>query len=206
MLASVREEGRDPGHAPERIAGPDGTGRRGARVVAAVGRSGVLIAVLLVLAAVSWLVRSRDSGAESAPPPRPALRLWELPGCYALDLDPWTPEGDTAVAGPPRSLMLFADSVDQWGRPQETYRARPLPDTLAGASPYRWFVRADTLWLVWNRGNARGGLALRARDDGFVGRARVADPRAGLDVSARAEALKVNCATGRAEPSRTGRR
>lgn len=130
--------------------------------------------------------------------------MWDLPGCYAVELGPWTPEAEPAVAGPPRSFMLVADSLDEWGRPQETFRAETLPDTLAGSSPYRWFVRADTLWLVWNHGAARGGLALREGDDGFVGRARVTG--GSVDVTARAEALKVNCATGGTEPPRSGRR
>jgi len=186
-----------------RIAGPAGPGRPGAPPVAALGRSGALVAILLVLAVVPFFLRRRERPPEEPPPP-PALRLWDLPGCYAVELDPWTPPGDSAVTGPPRSFMLVADSLDEWGRQQETFRVEALPDTLAGSSPYRWLVRADTLWLVWNRGVARGGLALRERDDGFVGRARVTG--GGVDVTARAEALRINCATGRPEPPRSGRR
>jgi len=132
--------------------------------------------------------------------------MWEVPGCYALELEPWSPAADSAAAAPPRSLMLVADPLDEWGRRQETFRAEPLANTPGGTSPVRWFVRADTLWLVWTRVGARGGVALRLADGGFVGRARVRDPTAGLDVTARAEALKINCATGRAEPGSAGRR
>lgn len=172
--------------------------------VAGLGRSGVIVATLLVLAVAPFFMR-RDPGPDE-PSPRPALRVWEMPGCYAVEVDPWTPDTDSAIAGPPGSVLLLADSLDEWGRPQDTFRAEPRPDTLEGGSPYRWFVRADTLWLVWNRGSARGGLALRAGEERLVGRARVTDPGAGVDVQARVEALKVNCATGRAEPSRVGRR
>lgn len=180
-------------------------GRQGGRSIAAPGRSGVVVAILLVLAAVGFFLRSRES-ATGEPPPRSALRVWDLTGCWALELDPWAPPAASGVAGPPASFLLVADSLDEWGRRQETFRAEPVPDTLAGSSPYRWFVRADTLWLVWRRAGLRGGLALRARDDGFVGRARVTDAGAGVDVTARAEALRVNCATGRPEPPRSGRR
>lgn len=130
---------------------------------------------------------------ESEPPEpraRPALRVWDALGCYRLAADPFL---DAAgVKALPEYLLLVADSLDQWGRQQETYRAMPLDEPASDAT-YRWFTRADTLWVVWTEGGRRGGLALREGPDGLLGRARVRGPS--VDASARVRAWRVNCAT-----------
>ncbi len=183
-----------------------------------------MIAVLLILAAVSIVARRRDPGT-AEPPRRPVLHATRMTGCYALELGPWSP-GGAAIEALPDHFLLLADSLDQWGRAHDTYRAVPLdaatggagdpgpdrragpspPDTPDGEIPYRWFVRADTLWLVWTRGEALGGVALRGGVEGLVGRARISAQADSLDVTARARASRVNCATRRPERARSRRR
>lgn len=114
-------------------------------------------------------------------------------GCYELDLGSWTPDG-AEVAEPERRLMLLPDSVDEWGRSHRTYRAVAYPASDDDPRPHRWFVRADTLWVVWSRGSTSGGLALRGSPERLVGRARARRPGAS-DATARVEASRVNCFT-----------
>ena len=131
------------------------------------------------------------------------MRTWDALGCYRITADPW-PEPTHAIAELPGHLMLMADSLDEWGREHETYRAVPMVDAPTGE--YRWFVRADTLWVVWSRGGVSGGIALREVEDGLLGRARARSPRDSVDVSARVRAWKVNCGTREVEASTRLRR
>lgn len=122
--------------------------------------------------------------------------MWDLPGCYELAVGAWTPATRDEVVEPARRLMLLPDSLDEWGRSYDTYRAVPYPPASDRETPYRWFVRADTLWIVWSGGSGSGGLALRGSPgSGFVGRARVRGEEEESDATARVEAARVNCAT-----------
>lgn len=163
------------------------------------------IASLIIVAtwAALWLRFREQEPVE--PPPRSAMRLWDVPGCYRVAGESWPdPEEAPELPG---YLYLVADSVDEYGREQETYRASVL-DSDETAAEYRWFVRADTLWLVWSDGEAslRGGLALRSTADGLLGRARVTGREGSPDMSARTQAWKVNCATLEIEQDRPVRR
>ena len=163
------------------------------------------IAGLIIVAtwATLWMRFREQEPVE--PPTRPDVRVWDVPGCYRVSAEPW-PEPDDAPPLP-ELLYLVADSVDEYGREQETYRASVLGPTEAGAE-YRWFVRADTLWLVWSDADAglRGGLAMRTTADGLLGRARVTGSDGSPDMSARTRAWRVNCATGEIEEERALRR
>ncbi|MFQ5747823.1 MAG: hypothetical protein ACE5HF_11490, partial [Gemmatimonadota bacterium] len=105
-----------------------------------------------------------------------------------------------SLLSPPDVLALVADSTDEWGRSLRTYRAIPMDRSsghLRGLT--RWFVRADTLWILWTDRTTRVGVALFAAADGFRGSARslVGDVlEDGSEGTARAAAWKVNCATG----------
>lgn len=159
-----------------------------------------MLAVASLFIVLTWIAmwaRFRETEPVE-PPPRPAIRMWDVPGCYRVDVEEWP---DQEAAPPPRVMFLVADSLDEYGREQETYRATALEPPGASAE-YRWFVRADTLWMVWARssGGLRGGIALRETSDGLLGRARVTGPDGSPDVSARARAWKVNCATREIEP------
>lgn len=100
---------------------------------------------------------------------------------------------------PPRTVMLLPGSVDRWGRRLPSRRAVAVPDSPRSRRRLRWFVRADTLWVVWSEGAARAGVALFADGDSMVGMARGVDRRDSIDGSARARAWRVNCATGARE-------
>lgn len=164
-----------------------------------------------------------------APPPEPAvslrpeLRPWDYLGCYDLEVEPWSYErvvrqGELSVresAAPPAGastrltpdrIRLAADSVDEWGRELDTYRAMALDADREEVREdrLRWFVRADTLWLVWSDGPVRGGVALFASADSLMGSARSFSRRDSLDATARATAWRINCATYAREGSRTG--
>lgn len=115
-----------------------------------------------------------------------------------------SPDSVPPTLEPPRSVMLLPDSVDPWGRVLDSYRAvdrrageaaRSSPGR--GARPsrtLRWFTGRDTLWMVWREGDARAGIALTPHEDRFRGTARALADSA--DLSAGAEAWRVNCATG----------
>ncbi len=138
------------------------------------------------------------------PVERPDLVRWEMPGCYALRVDPWewlqAPDaGDPAVPflTPPSRVRLLPDSTDKWRRSRTTYRAVPITgDHDARVADYlRWVVRADTLWLLWSDGRAGAGIALRLAGDSLLGRARSFDRVRELDGTARAAAWRLNCHT-----------
>jgi hypothetical protein len=152
-----------------------------------------------------WLAiwaRSRESASPEIVA-RPALRLLDMPGCYRLSSQPW-PDGTDGVRALPEHFMLVADSLDEWGRTYDTYRAEPLDGVRDEA--YRWFVRADTLWVVWAEADVRGGLALRRSGDGLLGRVRVGGGQAAVDVTARVQAWRVNCGTREIESTTRVRR
>jgi hypothetical protein len=137
---------------------------------------------------------------------RPDLVKWEMPGCYALRVDPWewtASEANTtgieppALLTPPTRVRLTPDSTDQWRRTRVTYRAVPLTgDHDPRLAEYmRWVVRADTLWLIWSDGRAGGGVALRSVGDSLLGAARVFDRVLEIDGSSSAAAWKLDCLT-----------
>jgi len=157
-----------------------------------------------------WLsiwIRFRDFEPE-APPQPPDLLAWSFLGCLDIDVDV-EPEGREVDPGPearhgelslPDLLMLVPDDFDEWGRTYDTYRAWPLaaPDgSAAQGSSYRWFTRADTLWVVWSERGMRGGVALRRDRNGLTGRARLRSGSRSL--SGRATARRINCHTRSAE-------
>ena len=187
-----------------------------------------LLLVVGLMMAFVWVtisLRFRDVAPE--PPPEPAdLRAWDFLGCHRLQFDTWVSDddGEPAAADPPvvRSLILFPDSVDQYGRRMSARRAVPLEaDADMSGLETRWFTRADTLWLIWSSSEVRGAVALR-RSRGMVGRAvarlrgqaggraaagasgggLVADAGGGGSVQAPASAWEVNCHSLR--PNRIG--
>jgi hypothetical protein len=137
---------------------------------------------------------------------RPDLVKWEMPGCYALRVDPWewtaTGADTSGIEAPafltlPTRVRLTPDSTDQWRRTRVTYRAVPMTgDHDPRLDEYmRWVVRADTLWLIWSDGRAGGGVALRSVGDSLLGAARVFDRVLELDGSSTAAAWKLDCLT-----------
>ena len=137
-------------------------------------------------------------------PDRPDLIRWALPGCYQLETGPWSfGSGEIAEADvpealvPPSRVLLVPDSFDVSHRSFTTYRAIPMaePNHEALRRNLRWFVRADTLWLVWSDGYARAGIALFEEEEGFRGLGRAFSTADSLDGRMTAAAWKVNCAT-----------
>lgn len=118
-------------------------------------------------------------------------------------MEPWEGEADAEELALPRELMLLPDDFDQWGRDYPSFRALALPvggePTPDPDTPFRWFTRADTLWVVWSEGRARGGVALREREGRLSGRVVVRRPNAPGEVTAPARAWPINCHT-RARP------
>ena len=178
-----------------------------------------LLVVAGLAVAFVWVsigLRFRDRDATPEPPPEPPdLRVWDYLGCHRLQFDDWVadedgeaPDGDPPVV---RSLMLFPDSVDEYGREMNAYRAVPLEADLdLSRLETRWFTRADTLWLVWSSPEVRGAVALRTARGGMAGRA-VARSRGRADgtnaggggsVQAPVSAWEVNCYSLR--PNRIG--
>lgn len=166
------------------------------------------VALVVFLLVVEGLDRLLSEDSASRPDDRPDLPRWEMVGCWELGLDPWritrTDTGPRARSAPPPPraavpvdppghVMLLPDSVDPWGRVLDSYRAVPAADTAADDPSLRWFVRADTLWLVWSRADVRGGIALRRLGGRLRGRARAIGDS--VDASARAEAWPVDCST-----------
>ncbi|MCG8467293.1 MAG: hypothetical protein MJB57_03675 [Gemmatimonadetes bacterium] len=142
---------------------------------------------------VSIWLRFRNFEPELPVEPR-SLQAWSFLGCMELTIDEW---GSDAVEprNAPELLMLVPDDFDEWGRTYDTFRAWPLASSNApdpGAS-YRWFTRADTLWVVWSETGTSGGVALRRFGEELSGRAGV---RVGEgSVSATARAWPINCHT-----------
>lgn len=167
----------------------------------------VLVALIAATLLRTWdRLRSPPEPVVQEVVHRPDLVKWELPGCYALRVDPWEwtysasdttrPEAP-AFLTPPTRIRLTADSTDQWRRSRVTYRAVPLTgDHDPRVGEYmRWVARADTLWLLWSDGRAGGGVALRSVGDSLLGRARVFDRVLELDGSSSAAAWKLDCLT-----------
>ena len=162
-----------------------------------------LIVALTVLRVVQWGMAPTPP-AELVTEPPPDLRRWDYIGCYDLEVDPWSfsryvansDSASRALLTAPCRVMLLPDSLDEWGRSYGTRRAAPLPGDHdeALARSLRWFVRADTLWLVWAAGATRVGVALFADGDSLTGRALSlrADSAQG---TAAAGAWKINCST-----------
>jgi hypothetical protein len=167
----------------------------------------VLVALIAATLLRTWdRMRSPPEPVVQEVVERPDLAKWEMPGCYALRVNPWewsSRASDTTAIDPPAFLTLptrvrlLADSTDQWRRSRVTYRAVPLTgDHDPRVGDYmRWVVRADTLWLIWSDGRAGGGVALRSVGDSLLGRARVFDRVLELDGSSGAAAWKLDCLT-----------
>lgn len=161
------------------------------------------LGLLTSLSLVALLGRGRvPSPEELASPPRPALNPWRLLGCYELRVDPWEASAfeaapDSIALPAPARVMLMPDSIDEWGRPQTTRRALPLAGSADDplSDILRWFVRADTLWLVWSDRVTRAGLALFDDGDSLFGRARALNAADSSDLTAGAAAWRINCAT-----------
>ena len=167
----------------------------------------VLVALIAATLLRTWdRMRSPPEPVLQEAVDRPDLMKWEMPGCYALRVDPWewtsSPSDTTTPEVPafliiPTRVRLTPDSTDQWRRSRVTYRAIPLTgehDPRVGEY-MRWVVRADTLWLIWSDGRAGGGVALRSVGDSLLGRARVFDRVLELDGSSSAAAWKLDCLT-----------
>jgi hypothetical protein len=162
-----------------------------------------LIVALTVLRVVEWAL-APDPSPELAMEPPPALRPWDYIGCYDLQVEPWSfsryvassDSASRALLTIPRRIMFLPDSLDEWGRAHSTRRAAALSDDHddGHARPLRWFVRADTLWLVSAAGSTRFGVAFFADGDSLIGRAVSlrADSAQG---TAAAGAWKINCST-----------
>jgi len=167
----------------------------------------VLVALIAATLLRTWdRMRSPPEPVGQELVERPDLVKWQIPGCYALRVNPWewtSPSSDTTATEAPAFLTLptrvrlTADSTDQWRRSRTTYRAVPLTgDHDPRVGDYmRWVVRADTLWLIWSDGRAGGGVALRPVGDSLLGRARVFDRVLKLDGNASAAAWKLDCLT-----------
>lgn len=165
-----------------------------------------LLALIVALAAL----RVFEWATAPAPPaelpvgPPPELRRWDYTGCWGLHVDPWSfsryvASSDSvsrAILTPPSRVLLLPDSLDEWGRGYGTLRAAPLSGDYDKrlARSLRWFVRADTLWLVWAAAATQVGIALFADGDSLVGRALTlrADSAQG---TAAAGAWRINCFT-----------
>ena len=170
----------------------------------------IALGLMVSLTLVALLRRGRvPAPDELAPPPRPYLNPWDLVGCYELRVDPWEAQAfeaapDSATLPAPARVMLMPDSIDAWGRAQSTRRAVPLggdqDDPLADI--LRWFVRADTLWLLWSDGVTRAGVALFDEGGTLFGRARSFSAADSSDLTAPAAGWKINCATLAREPAR----
>lgn len=175
----------------------------------------VLVALIAATLLRTWdRMRSPPEPVVQETVERPDLVKWDVPGCYALRVDPWewtSPATDTTDIDPPAFLTLpnrirlTADSTDRWQRTRVTYRAVPLTgDHDPRVGDYmRWVARADTLWLVWSDGRAGGGVALRSVGDSLLGRARVFDRVLNLDGSSTAAAWRLDCLTLERQRERT---
>ena len=170
------------------------------------------IATLVLVALIAaTLLRAWDRFRAPPPEPtvveRPDLSRWDMPGCYDLAVESWefsvraetgftVPETPRLLI-PPTRVRLLPDSADQLRRSLTTYRAVPMSgDHDPSLEEFlRWFVRADTLWLLWSDGRAGGGIALRESGDSLLGRARAFDRQRELDGDAMAAAWRINCST-----------
>lgn len=173
-------------------------GRFSSTLTRLLGIAGLAIAFVWI----SIWARFRDLEPETPMEPSP-LNAWDFLGCHALEIGSWVGTDPTEIPSTIRYLMLFPDSLDEYGREYPSYRATTIRsgENAAGIS-IRWFTRADTLWFVWSDDLARGGAALRKRGGELTGRA-VAEfhsDSVSSSLEATANAWKVNCYT--LEPSR----
>ncbi len=191
-------------------------------------RSRWLPPVIAAIVVFAGLTVARLALSPPGPEPERAPRELRFPsmlGCWELDVGGWeTAAGDPGAMAPadsvtrarlamPDRVLLLPDSIDEWRREAITYRAVPVagsfdPD-LRGRM--RWFLRADTLWIVWSDRRVRAGLALLSGEGRLEGAGRaVVSPGSAesepLDVRAPASAWKVNCATGLRDLERRGPR
>ena len=165
-----------------------------------------LLALVLALTVFRVIERVLAPSAPETlgPEPAPDLRRWDYVGCYELHVEPWhfgryvasSDSASLALLTPPGRVMLLPDSLDEWGRGRGTLRATPLSGDHdpSLARTFHWFVRVDTLWLLWAAGATRAGVALFADGDSLVGRALAlrADSAQGAAV---AGAWRINCST-----------
>lgn len=180
-------------------------------------RRNLVLLALAVAAVVSLLVLGPILSAPEPAPEPASLHPWSLVGCWELRYGAWSGVGmradasadgpavgeesaPTGALAPPTALMLLPDSVDAWGRVLPSYRAAELGDDAErpGRS-VRWLVRSDTLWVLWTEAGARAGAALRRSGDSLVGDVRATERASegeDRDLSARAVAVPVNCASG----------
>jgi len=184
-----------------------------------------LIAALVAFAGLTVLrLAVSRPAAEPERAPR-ELRFAGMLGCWELDVGGWEPaaggsgplasadSATRALLAMPDRLLLLPDSIDEWRREATTYRAVPVEGSFDPAlrGRMRWFLRADTLWIVWSDRSVRAGLALLSGETRLEGAGRAVVPRGAadgepLDVRAPASAWKVNCATGLRDLERTGPR
>ena len=184
-----------------------------------------LIAAIVVFAGLTVLrLALSPPAAEPDRAPR-ELRFAGMLGCWELDVGGWEsgaggsgfPAGadsaTRALLAMPDRVLLLPDSIDEWRREAITYRAVPVAGSFDPAlrGRMRWFLRADTLWIVWSDRSVRAGLALLSGATRLEGAGRAVVPRGAsdgqpLDVRAPASAWKVNCATGLRDLERTGPR
>ena len=187
-----------------------------------------LIAGVLMFAGLSaarWLLKPVPP-----PPVEPlTLNMPEMLGCWELDVGDWTfslagtadstsgtvqpDSASLALLTAPDRVLLLSDSTDEWRRAHTTYRASPVsgPHDPRLRDYLRWFLRADTLWLVWSDRHLRAGLALLTDGDRLEGAGRALIDGRGtensrMDGRTAASAWKVNCATGLRDVQRTGPR
>lgn len=207
----------------------DSEGGRGARRrwLVRIGAGAAVVA----LAALAGELMAPDTTARTDARDRPRLHRWEMVGCWDLRAGSWRVqwqggEGADAGAGrpgrpsggnagsaadlpasftPPQAVMLLPDSVDRWGRVLPSRRAEPLGADEHPGRSLRWFVREDTLWIVWSEGDTRAGVALRREGDSLAGRLRTIRGGDSLDATAGASARRINCWTRERESAPRGR-
>ncbi len=163
-----------------------------------------LIVALAAIRGLEWIIHRASPAGEIETVRSYDLRRWDLLGCWDLRVEPWAfspyvaaiDSADRAGLAPPGRLLLLPDSLDEWGRAHGTLRAALLDgghDERLVRS-LRWFVRADTLWLVWSADAARAGIALFARGDSLLGQA-LALRSDSAEGTATAAAWRINCST-----------
>lgn len=171
-----------------------------------------LVVALAVLRGLEGIIAPAPLETDLATARPPDLRRWDYLGCYDLQAEPWRfsryvaslDSAGRALLKPPDRVILLPDSLDEWGRGHGTMRATPLDaeDRERIGRSLHWFVRADTLWLLWSVGPSRVGVALFASADSLVGQG-VAIRADSAQGTASAGAWRINCST--LERDRAGR-
>lgn len=133
------------------------------------------VLLLLALAAAGAGYHFLGGEGSAAADEAPAVRPWELLGCWEVRLTTWTETPDADSAGgrrrssgttqrgsgpgagrtrsvpaavePPGVVMLLADSADLWGRVRDSYRAVPMDGAEASAPAGR--ARGHVRSLRW---------------------------------------------------------